>query len=72
MEIGLPKYTRNIVREFYRYAKPEIHSEGFNIVDLGAGTGALAQIWIDEYSVTPYCVEIDPELISILKKKVKQ
>ena len=69
MEIGLPKYTRNIVREFYRYAKPEIHSKGFNIVDFGAGTGALAQIWIDEYSVTPYCVEIDPELISILKKK---
>ena len=46
MEIGLPKYTRNIVREFYRYAKPEINSKDFKIADFGAGTGALAQIWI--------------------------
>jgi ubiquinone/menaquinone biosynthesis C-methylase UbiE len=69
MEIGLPKYTRNIVREFYHYAKPEINSKDFKIADFGAGTGALAQIWIDDYSVTPDCVEIDPELISILKKK---
>jgi len=69
MEYSLPKYTRNIVREFYHYAKPLTNDPNFNIADFGAGTGTLAQIWIDDYSVTPDCIEIDPELISILKKK---
>jgi hypothetical protein len=69
MEIGLPKYTRNIVREFHGYAKPLIDSQVIKIADFGAGTGALAQIWIDDYSVTPDCIEIDPELTAILKEK---
>ena len=69
MEIGLPKYTRNIVREFRSYAEPEIDKDGFKILDFGAGTGALAQIWLDDYMVQPDCVEIDPDLIKILKKK---
>jgi SAM-dependent methyltransferase len=69
MEIGLPKYTRNIVREFRSYAEPEIYKDGFKVLDFGAGTGALAQIWLDEYLVQPDCVEIDPDLIKILKDK---
>jgi hypothetical protein len=69
MEIGLPKYTRNIVREFYSYAKPLTNNQDFKIVDFGAGTGALAQIWLDDYSIKPDCVEIDPELTAILKEK---
>lgn len=69
MEIGLPKYTRNIVREFRSYAAPEIYKDGFKVLDFGAGTGALAQIWLDDYMVQPDCVEIDPDLIKILKEK---
>lgn len=69
MEIGLPKYTRNIVREFRSFAEPEINKDRFNILDFGAGSGALAQIWLDDYMVKPDCVEIDPDLIKILKEK---
>lgn len=69
MEIGLPKYTRNIVREFHSYAQPEIYKGEFKVLDFGAGTGALAQIWLDDYLVQPDCVEIDPDLIKILREK---
>lgn len=69
IEIGLPNYTRNIVRQFHYYFKDEAFSDDFKVLDFGAGTGALAQIWVDEYSIKPDCVEIDPELTTILKKK---
>lgn len=69
MEIGLPNYTKNIVSQFKNSAGAEVTAADFKILDFGAGTGALAQIWIDNYSIKPDCVEIDPELTEILKKK---
>ncbi len=69
MEIGLPKYTRNIVREFHSQIDSEIKKDEHNVLDFGAGTGALAQIWLDDYAIKPDCLEIDPELKSILKNK---
>jgi 2-polyprenyl-3-methyl-5-hydroxy-6-metoxy-1,4-benzoquinol methylase len=69
MEIGLPNYNRNIVQQFHRHAGDKVISKDLRILDFGAGTGALAQIWIDEYSIKPDCVEIDPQLTAILKQK---
>jgi hypothetical protein len=42
---------------------------GPSVVEFGAGTGALAEVWRSEFSVDPICIEIDPELIKILKVK---
>ena len=39
------------------------------IVEFGAGTGALAEVWRDLFDVEPICVEIDPSLIQILQNK---
>jgi 2-polyprenyl-3-methyl-5-hydroxy-6-metoxy-1,4-benzoquinol methylase len=69
MEIGLPNYTRNIVRQFYDCVSDKTPLNNLQILDFGAGTGALAQIWFDNYSIKPDCVEIDSELTEILRKK---
>jgi len=38
-------------------------------VEFGAGTGALAEVWRDLRNFDPVCVELDPVLIDILRKK---
>jgi SAM-dependent methyltransferase len=69
-EIGLENYNFDIVKKL---------SKGFGIsknqkvlgeiLELGAGTGTLAEIWRREFSMDPICVEIDPQLVKILKSK---
>ena len=39
------------------------------ILDFGAGTGQLAEIWRSNYRINPICREIDPNLEEILKLK---
>jgi len=39
------------------------------IVEFGAGTGALAEVWRDLFDVEPICVEVDSSLIQILQSK---
>ena len=69
-EMGLENYNFDIVKKL---------SKGFGIsknqkvlgeiLELGAGTGTLAEIWRREFSMDPICVEIDPQLVKILKSK---
>ena len=40
-----------------------------SLVEFGAGTGALAEIWRSKFCLDPTCIEIDPELIKILESK---
>ena len=69
MEIGLQNYTQNIVRYFHKFVESEASLSNFKMLDFGAGTGVLAQIWFENYSIKPDCVEIDAELIQILRKR---
>lgn len=69
-ENGLRNYNKDIVKKL-------AHGLGFHgdfnpqktLIDYGAGTGTLAEIWQSTYGVTPICVEIDRYQIQILKSK---
>jgi SAM-dependent methyltransferase len=39
------------------------------ILDFGAGSGTLSDLWKDSFGISPDCVEIDPKLLNILRKK---
>ena len=66
-EEGLTNYSSDIVRKMRNSIDAEISS--LQIIDFGAGTGQLAQIWRDNYGVSPICIEIDPYLRNLLKSK---
>jgi hypothetical protein len=69
-EEGLAGYNLDIVRKL-------ASGLGINpndglppeIIEFGAGTGALAEIWKSEFGLAPTCIEIDPELTKILQSK---
>lgn len=68
-ENGLPGYSAEIVRKLIRYMG--LHSVGadFQVLEFGAGTGFLAQIWKTETGVAPLCVEIDQSLIHAIEAR---
>lgn len=39
------------------------------VLEFGAGTGSLAEIWRSRYDISPICFEIDPSFLSILPSK---
>lgn len=65
-EQGLQFYSNDIVKKMKQNLKIEKHS---SILDFGAGTGQLAEIWRSNYRINPICIEIDPNLEEILKLK---
>jgi hypothetical protein len=67
-EIGLQSYSVEIVNKIAK----EFAVQKFDkvkIVEFGAGTGALADIWRSEFGISPTCIEIDPNLTGLLKSK---
>jgi hypothetical protein len=70
-EEGLAKYNRDVVKKISSGLgiNPTGAGNGSNIVEFGAGTGALAEVWRELFDVDPICVEIDPTLIKILQIK---
>jgi Methyltransferase domain len=66
-EAGLHGYNITIVsrfrREFGDIAKD------LKLVEFGAGTGALAQIWVEKFGISPICIEIDEQLVNLLNTK---
>jgi len=62
----LTNYTEHIVEKFFVNFK--INSKSI-ICDFGAGTGFLAELFEKLYDISPKCVEIDEELISIIRSK---
>jgi SAM-dependent methyltransferase len=73
-ENSLPRYNKSIVNEFANFfglSKLEENSaqEAQKVLDFGAGTGSLAEIFRGDYGINPICIEIDPELRDILKEK---
>ncbi len=65
VEVGLSNYNNYLVSIF----ASEIRNPDNKVLDFGAGTGALADIFRKNFSVVPDCVEIDPTLQLILSNK---
>ena len=65
-EQGLQFYSNDIVKKMKKDLKIEKNS---SILDFGAGTGQLAEIWRINHSINPICIEIDPSLEEVLKLK---
>ena len=70
-EEGLRGYNRDIVKKMASGLGLDRHKEGptSSVVEFGAGTGTLAEVWRDEFKIDPICLEIDPLLISMLENK---
>jgi SAM-dependent methyltransferase len=70
-EIGLPRYNRSIVKSFANYfgLQEEGGASKSKILEFGAGSGTLTEIFKKEYGIAPVCIEIDQSLVKILKSK---
>ena len=70
-EVGLSGYSSEIVRKFYSKMKLEsriIEKKG-NVLEFGAGTGFLAELFRSQYQIEPDCIELDPSLVTLVKSK---
>lgn len=66
-EAGLESYNLDIVSQFHRNLN--LNSNDQKLMDFGAGTGSLAEIWRKEYGISPICLEIDKDLCKVLNEK---
>ncbi len=63
-ETGLAGYNNDIVQVFLKKLKiTQENVAKFEILEFGAGTGVLAQIWRRKLGVNPICIEIDPQCL---------
>jgi SAM-dependent methyltransferase len=66
-EIGLTRYSTDIVTKFYKLMNLEhliIQNKG-KFLEFGAGTGFLAQLFVNNFGIRPDCVELDPDLAKL-------
>jgi SAM-dependent methyltransferase len=66
-EIGLTRYSTDIVSKFYELMNLEnlvIQNKG-KFLEFGAGTGFLAQLFVNNFGIRPECVELDPVLAKL-------
>ena len=70
-EVGLFGYSTEIVRKFFAKMnlKSRIIEENGCILEFGAGTGFLADILRSRFHIEPDCIELDPDLVSLIKSK---
>jgi SAM-dependent methyltransferase len=66
IEQGLQFYSKDLVKKMKKGLEIEKNNR---VLDFGAGTGQLAEIWRDKYKINPICLEIDPSLVEILMVK---
>ena len=73
-EVGLQSYSKHIVDEFSRRLQATNGDNStWKLLEFGAGTGFLAELWRSNFQITPDCIEIDPVLVSIItQRKFKQ
>jgi hypothetical protein len=67
-ERTLIRYTTQIVSKFNKALVLQSSVDG-RLVEFGAGTGFLAEIFRSEFNQSPLCVEIDPFLREVIKNK---
>lgn len=69
-EQGLEFYNKDVVKKILKgFGLLDESKDRVDILEFGAGTGALAEVMLQEHKLKPICVEIDPTLIEILKSK---
>ncbi|MCX6535715.1 MAG: class I SAM-dependent methyltransferase [Actinobacteria bacterium] len=69
-EEGLEGYNRDVVMKLVKGLKFETGSKAEScLLEFGAGTGSLAEIWRSRYNTSPICFEIDPSLAAMLRSK---
>ena len=70
-EVGLIGYSTEIVRKFFKLMKLEsrIIQEKGSFLEFGAGTGFLAEIFRSQFHIEPDCIELDSDLIKLIKSK---
>ena len=70
LEKGLRTYNTDIVKKLSRGLgyRDDLNSR-INLVDFGAGTGTLAEIWKSLFGIAPICIEIDRYRVQILRSK---
>jgi 16S rRNA A1518/A1519 N6-dimethyltransferase RsmA/KsgA/DIM1 with predicted DNA glycosylase/AP lyase activity len=66
IEQGLQFYSKDLVKKMKKGLKIE---KGKDVLDFGAGTGFLAEIFREKYEIDPICLEIDPDLVDVLITK---
>jgi len=70
-EVALIRYSTEIVRKFFSkmdLQKKIVEKRG-DLLDFGAGTGFLAEIFHSRFQIKPDCVEIDPSLLKLIEQK---
>jgi SAM-dependent methyltransferase len=63
-EVNLPRYNRMLVDLYRRWAPMRFAADGTytgRVLDFGAGTGTLADLWSSSHPGALDCLEIDPE-----------
>jgi len=68
-EEGLESYNLDIVSKFHKDLNLDLHDRKLKLMDFGAGTGSLAEIWQKEYGIRPICLEIDKDLCKIMNER---
>lgn len=56
------RWTANLRRHLYRKAGVE---GGEKVLDVGCGAGALSEELVREYAAEPYCLDIDPQILTL-------
>ena len=69
-EEGLEGYNRDVVMKLAKGLKFNFATQYPNsLLEFGAGTGTLAEIWRARYKTSPICFEIDTTLLTMLRSK---
>ena len=67
-EIGLKNYNSHTAKLIVKnFSLDKIKNT--EILDFGAGIGTIAEMLRDKYSLSIECIEVDHELIEVLKRK---
>ena len=69
-EMGLIGYSTDIVLSLAKKMKLNVrNSKDLRVLEFGAGSGFLANIWREKLGITPDCCEIDPQLIEAIQAR---
>lgn len=70
-EVGLVRYSTEIVRKLFSKMELQdrIITKNGSFLEFGAGTGFLAEIFRNNFHIEPDCVDLDPNLVDLVKSK---
>ena len=63
-EKSLTNYNRHLIKKLTK-----LNKSSTNVLEFGAGLGTLAALWELETGIQPHCLEIDPNLQSIIERR---